>query len=152
MRPIPSRPALSRFARAALALEIFLAIGALAGGIALMVGPRGEIIPLKVSSLAGSPFDTFFVPGLILFSVLGLGPIVAALLVWLRHPLAPLGACVIGAWLLIWLAVEIAVIGYTNDPPLQPFYLILGAAITVVGLGWVVEVGPATLRHALTPR
>ena len=148
MRPIPSRPALSRIARAALALEIFLAIGALAGGIALMVGPRGEIIPLKVSSLAGSPFDTFFVPGLILFSILGLGPLVAALLVWLRHPLAPLAAFVIGVGLLIWLAVEIAVIGYTNDPPLQPFYLILGAVITVVGLVWLAEVGPSAWHHA----
>jgi hypothetical protein len=152
MRPIRSRPSLSRFAKAAMALEIFLGIGALAGGIALVVGPRGEIIPLKVSSLAGSPFDTFFVPGLILFSVLGLGPLVAALLVWLRHPLAPLAAFVIGVGLLIWLAVEVAVVGYTNDPPLQPFYLILGAAITVVGLGWVVEVGPSTLRHGLTTR
>jgi hypothetical protein len=44
--------------------------------------------------------------------------------------------------------VEIGVIGYTNDPPLQPFYLILGAAITVVGLVWLVEVGPSAWHHA----
>jgi hypothetical protein len=152
MRPIPSRPALSRIAKAALALEIFLAIGALAGGIALMVGPRGEIIPLKMSSLAGSPFDTFFVPGLILFSILGLGPLVAALLVWLRHPLAPLAAFVIGVGLLIWLAVEIAVIGYSNDPPLQPFYLILGSAITLVAVGWIVRERATLLQDAHIPQ
>ena len=34
------------------------------------------------------------------------------------------------------LAVEIAIVGYTNDPPLQLFYLLIGAAITSVGLGW----------------
>ncbi len=44
----------------------------------LMLAPRGEIMPLPLSALAGSPFDTYFVPGLILFGVLGLGPLIAA--------------------------------------------------------------------------
>ena len=43
--------------------------------------------------------------------------------------------------LLIWVAVEIAIIGYSNEPPLQPFYLLLGAAITIVGLSWVAHTG-----------
>src|SRR5664280_3581266 len=146
MPPLPSRSPLSRVAKAALALDILLSVGALAGGAALMLGPRGEIMPLPLSALKGSPFDTFFVPGLILFSILGLGPLVAALLVWLRHPLAPLAAFVIGVGLLIWLAVEITVIGYSNDPPLQPFYLILGSAITLVAVGWIVR-ERATLLH-----
>jgi hypothetical protein len=42
----------------------------------------------------------------------------------------------VGVTLLIWMAVEIAIVGYTNSPPLQPFYLLLGAVITGVGLGW----------------
>src|SRR3981081_2787803 len=52
MRPPPSRPSLSRFARVAISLEIFLSVGALGGGGALMVGPRGEIIPLPRIGLA----------------------------------------------------------------------------------------------------
>ena len=110
--------------------------GALGGGAALMAGPGGEIIPLPLSALGGSPFDSYFVPGLILFCVLGVGPLGAAALAWRRHPLAPLAAPAAGAALLIWLAVEIAIVGYSNDPPLQAFYLVLGAAITAVGLGW----------------
>lgn len=129
----------SRLAKAAGALEVFLSVGALGGGVALVLGSRGEIIPLPLSALKGSPFETYFVPGLILFGVIGLGPLLAALLVWLRHPLAPLATVVTGVVLLTWLAVEIAIIGYTNDPPLQPFYLLLGAAITVIGLGWQAE-------------
>lgn len=101
-----------------------------------MLGPRGEIIPLPVSALEGSPFDTYFAPGLILFCALGLGPLLAAALAWRRHPLAPLAASTVGAALLIWLAVEIAIVGYSNKPPLQLFYLLLGAAITAVGLRW----------------
>jgi hypothetical protein len=143
MRTTRSTSSPSRFAKAAIALEVFLSLGAIGGGLALMLGPRGEIIPLPVAALKGSPFDSFFVPGLILSSVLGLGPLAAALLAWLRHPLAPLAALTVGGALLIWLGVEIAIIGYSNDPPLQPFYLLLGAIITVVGLGWLAEVRAA---------
>jgi peptidoglycan/LPS O-acetylase OafA/YrhL len=117
-------------------LEVFLSVGALGGGVALMLGSRGEIIPLPLSALEGSPFETYFAPGLILFCALGLGPLVAALLAWRQNPLAPMAALGVGAALLIWMAVEIAIVGYSNSPPLQPFYLLLGVVITGVGLCW----------------
>ena len=60
-----SREPLGRLARVAFGLDLFLAVGALAGGAALLIGPRGEILPLPLSSLPGTPFDTYFVPGLI---------------------------------------------------------------------------------------
>ena len=145
MPPSPLRSPLRWLARAALALDILLSVGALGGGAALMIGSRGEILPLPLSALRGSPFDTYFVPGLILFSILGLGPLAAARLVWLRHPLAPLATCLVGIALLVWLAVEIAMIGYSDKPPLQPCYLLLGVAITVVGLTWLARrKAPAT--------
>ena len=112
-----------------------------------MLGSRGQIIPLPLSALNGSPFETYFAPGLILFCALGLGPFAAALLAWLRHPLAPIAALGVGVALLIWMAVEIAIIGYSNSPPLQPFYVLLGAAITGVGLRWV-TLRPDALRVA----
>jgi hypothetical protein len=135
-----AKPPLTRFAKASIVLEVALAVGALAGGLALMIGPRGEIMPLPLSALAGSPFGTYLVPGLILFGVLGLGPLAAAWLVWVRHPLAPIGAVIVGLALLTWIAVEIAIIGYSNEPPLQAIYLFVGAAITLVGTGWLWKV------------
>jgi hypothetical protein len=137
MPPSGSTPPRSGFAKAAIVLEVLLGVGAVGGGVALMLGPRGEIMPLPLSALKGSPFDTYFVPGLILFGVLGLGSLAAALLAWLQRPLAPVAAFMVGVALLIWIGVEIAVIGYSNDPPLQPIYLLLGAVITVVGLDWL---------------
>lgn len=132
---------LSRVAIAAVVLEILLSIGALGGGLVLMIAPRGEIMPLPLSALAGSPFDTYLVPGLILFGVLGLGPLVAARLVWLRHPLAPTASFVVGVGLLIWVAVEVAIIGYSSEPPLQAIYGILGVAIVLVACRWILAVG-----------
>jgi hypothetical protein len=128
---------LARLAKTAIALEVFLALGALGGGAALMLGPRGQIIPLPLSALAGSPFVDYFVPGAILFLVIGLGPLAAAVLARRRHRLAPLLACAAGGALLTWLAVEIAIVGYSNEPPLQAFYLALGMVLVLVGLGWL---------------
>jgi hypothetical protein len=111
-----------------------------------MFGSRGEIIPLPVSALRGSPFETYFAPGLILFCALGLGPLAAAQLAWRRHRLAPIAALGVGAELVIWMAVEIAIVGYSNSPRLQPLYLLLGAVITGVGLGWRISLGPSAIR------
>lgn len=141
-----NRP-LTRFAVASLVLEVVLSIGALGGGLVLIVAPRGEIMPLPLSALAGSPFETYLGPGLMLFTVLGLGPLIAARLAWIRHPLAPVGALIVGAALLSWIAVEIAIIGYSNGPPLQAIYLLLGTVITAVALGWLADVGLPTVRR-----
>ena len=134
---ISPREPLALTARIAIALEVFLAIGALGGGAALLLGPRGEILPLPLLALAGSPFADYSVPGAILFIVIGLGPLAAAVMTWRRHRLAPLLACATGEALIIWLAVEIAIVGYTNKPPLQAFYLALGVVIALVGIHWL---------------
>ena len=134
-------PPLGRFAAAAIVLEIFLGVGAVGGGLALMAGPNGEILPIPVSALSGSPFANYFVPGAVLFTILGIGPLGAAVLAWRRHAVAPLLTFVVGGALLIWLIVEILFVGYSNDPPLQAWYLGLGIVISLVGVGWMRHVG-----------
>jgi len=143
----PHRPPLSRLAKASIVLEVLLGIGALGGGLVLIVAPRGEIMPLPLSALAGSPFETYLGPGLILFAVLGIGPLAAARLAWQRHPLGPFAAFIVGMALLVWVAVEIAIIGYSNEPPLQAIYLVMGAVIVVVAVGWLAEVGLPALHR-----
>ena len=56
-------------------------------------------------------------------------------------------------WLLIWVAVEVAIIGYSNEPPLQAIYGILGVAIVLVAFRWLLGAGlprstERTLRQA----
>jgi hypothetical protein len=121
----------------AIALDLILAAGALGGGLALMLGPRGEVLPLPLSLLEGSPFQTYFVPGLILFAVLGLGAGLASLAGWRRHPLAPLLTVAVGVALLGWMIVEIVIVGYSNEPPLQAIYLTLGVVLSGIGLAWL---------------
>jgi hypothetical protein len=52
----------------------FLALGALGGGIILIISPAGELIGLPLSEFNNLPFDSFLIPGIILFSVLGVIP------------------------------------------------------------------------------
>ena len=80
-------------------------------------------------------------PGAILFTILGIVPLGAAVLASRRHPVAPLLTFVVGGAPLIWLMVEIVIVGYSNDPPLQAWYLGLGVVISLAGIGWMRRVG-----------
>ena len=53
----------------------FLALGAIGGGAVLIISPAGEMMGLPVSSFKNMPFNSFLIPGIILFSVLGLVPL-----------------------------------------------------------------------------
>ena len=58
-----------------LSLLILLGTGAIFGGSVLMISPTGELFGMPLSMLDTSPFKTFLVPGIILFTILGLVPI-----------------------------------------------------------------------------
>ena len=53
----------------------FLSIGAIGGGAVLIISPEGELMGLPVSSFKNMPFNSFLIPGIILFLVLGLVPL-----------------------------------------------------------------------------
>ena len=57
-----------------LAVLGFLALGAIGGGIVLIISPDGELIGLPLSGFNNIPFTSFMIPGIILFSILGVIP------------------------------------------------------------------------------
>jgi hypothetical protein len=60
-------------------LHVFVGIGALGGGYAGISNPNGPFgIPVEV--LKNSPFDNFFIPGIILFTVIGMGNLFSAVM------------------------------------------------------------------------
>jgi len=112
----------------------FQGISGVAGGIGLVFDPSGESLGIPIEWLAGSPFRDYLVPGLVLLSVLGVVPLVVTWALWRRRPWARPASLVVGMGLLIWIAVEVAVIGYQPDPPLQTIYGALGALIAALSL------------------
>jgi hypothetical protein len=57
-----------------LILLVFLGLGALAGGLAMIISPSGNLLRMPLSLIEKSPFRSYLIPGIILFSVLGLAP------------------------------------------------------------------------------
>jgi len=53
----------------------FLALGAIGGGIVLIISPAGELIGIPLSEFKNIPFSSYIIPGIILLSVLGLIPL-----------------------------------------------------------------------------
>ena len=58
-----------------IALMGFLGLGAIGGGGVFIISPSGKWMGMPLSMLNNSPFNNFLIPGIILFSVLGLVPI-----------------------------------------------------------------------------
>jgi hypothetical protein len=91
-------------------LEAFIAIGALYGGIRLLVDPEG--FGLKQAWLAGSPFSSYTIPAVFLLVMIAGGMIAAALLALWASELAALAGFSMGVTLLAFLIVETWVIGF----------------------------------------
>lgn len=58
-------------------LHAFVGIGAIGGGMMAILNPRGPG-GMPVDALKNSPFSNFLIPGIILFTVIGLGNIFGA--------------------------------------------------------------------------
>ena len=65
-------------------LQFLLGLGALAGGGVLITAPDGSILHMPFSALHDSPFTSFLIPGIILFTFVGLFPLAVAYSLWKR--------------------------------------------------------------------
>jgi hypothetical protein len=127
-------PVMGRPGRIAVALLIWLGIGALAGGVALIAGPDGSIMHMPLSWLAGSPFPDFLVPGLILGGLFGVGSFAVAGLGLRGRRAAPFLAFALGCAQMIWIVVELAII--RGISVLHPLYFLTGLGIAAAAALW----------------
>ncbi len=107
-------------------------ISGLYGGIALIIDPSGGQIGLPSTWLEGSPFKDYLIPGIILLTVLGVFPLITTMGLINGTRKALISSRLIGYALVIWIAVEILIIGYQPDPPLQLIYGIEGIIILLL--------------------
>lgn len=109
-------------------------LSGIAGGSGLVGDPSGRSIQIPLSWLEGSPFADYFIPGLILLVVLGIGPLIVLYGLWTRQNWGWIGALLVGLALIVWILVEILIIGYQPQPPLQLIYGSLGVIIVILAL------------------
>ncbi len=125
-------------------LEILLAVGALAGGATLFWLPDGSGFGMPLSMLEHTGFKSFRMPGLLLFVVNGVFPLVSALAILRRYSWAASSAIAVGVLLVGWITVQVTLLRYFYVP-LHGFYLLLGMMIATLGL--VLYRSEHRLRH-----
>lgn len=84
--------------------EVFVSLGAIAGGIALLTGTFAQGIPL--SWLEGTPFSDYTIPGLSLLVIIGGGMGMAAATVFIQQQWAVLVSAFAGLGMMIFEVVE----------------------------------------------
>lgn len=127
-----------------LALVGLLGVSGLAGGTSLILDPSGGIVGLSTAELAGSPFGDYLVPGIVLFVVLGVVPLVVCYGLLRTRRWAWPATIGVGIALALWVLVEALVIGFGER--LQIPHLL--QAVAIVGLAVVPSVRAALGRRA----
>lgn len=119
----------------------FLGIGALGGGGVLILSPSGKWMGMPLSLLEHSPFPDFLIPGILLFVVLGLLPVL--LIYWMVRKTNCLAAerlnffsdmrwqwsfCIyLGFALIIWIQIEMIYLQVVHW--LHTFYMFYAIAL-----------------------
>ncbi len=127
-------------------LLTFLAMSAIYGGGALLISPDGSLLGLPLSILNESPFNSFFSPALILFTILGIVPLISA---WglLKNKKSRIAEHLNffndmqWSWsfsmyssfsLILWLQIQMMLLNAVSW--LHTFYMFLAIAIIFIGL------------------
>jgi len=115
-------------------LQIFIGIGGVPAGLIFITDPSGSGMGFSPELLEGTPFPNYLLPGVFLFAVNGVASLVGGVLSLARQRYAGAVAMALGALLIGWIVVQVALIGLVSW--LQPVYFGLG--VVEVVLGWLV--------------
>jgi hypothetical protein len=128
-RPVPSTIGpLTLWGRILLAFLFLNGLGSVVGGIAVMK----EFLPFPEVWLKGTPFHSYFFPGLILCVAVGGSHLAAAAAVLSRSALARTAAVFAGLVLTGWMIGEIKLIGL--QAPIQVWFV--GVGLVEIGLSF----------------
>lgn len=131
-----------RYAWLGVALQFICGVLAVPVGVMFITDPSGASLQLPPGWIEATPFGSYLIPGLYLFLVNGLVMLVAALLAVVRHPMAPWLMGALGIGLMIWIAVQVAVMPETMY--LQPVMFAFGLVMGFVALFWLRDLRRAT--------
>ena len=127
-------------------LMVFLGIGAIGGGGVFIISPEGALMDMPVSTLEHSPFNNFLIPGIILFTILGITPCLLAIALYKKTAFliterlnyfsdmhwAWSFSIYVAFALIIWLQVQMSI--FQSVHWLHTFYMFYAILIIFVGL------------------
>jgi hypothetical protein len=141
--PAMSRVERPRYAWLALVAAVFTGVLAIPVGLLFIADPTGESMQLPPGWIEATPFGSYLVPGIYLFAVNGVGMLMLAALIAIRHWTAPWLTAVLGVGLIVWILVQLAIMPETMI--LQPIFLATGLLMGFVALFWLRRTGQLRL-------
>ena len=88
-------------------LLLFLGFGAIYGGWILISDPSGAKFQWSLDLLKGTPFKNFLIPGIILFIMNGILPVIISILIIVKAKYYEWLIIIQGCILIVWLSAEI---------------------------------------------
>lgn len=88
-----------------LMLHYFIGVGGMAGGFGAISNPMSPM-GMSTDYLKFSPFSSYLIPGLLLFFVIGVGHLFAAVILQKKLSIAPYSSGIAGGALVIWIVVQ----------------------------------------------
>jgi len=113
-------------------LQAFIGLGAVGGGIMLVIDPSGSALGVPLSFLERSPFSDYLIPGIFLLVVNGVGSLIGAGFSFSRKRYAQEIAIVLGVIMVAWIVIQ--VINIRSFSWMHVLYFILGAIELGLGL------------------
>ncbi len=92
----------------AISLLLILSLSAIMIGLGLIADPSGRSFMVPLELLEGTPFNNYFIPGILLLLLHGLPAFIIALLAVKKSRYYTLAIAMQGALLLLWLTAELA--------------------------------------------
>ena len=112
-------------------IHLFVGIGALGGGAVPIINPSSPM-GMSAEALQNSPFTSFLIPGLLLFVVIGLGNLFAALSFFRQWELRPFISGFFAFALVMWLAIQCAMLQAVAA--LHVIFFCIGAAQGILAI------------------
>lgn len=109
----------------------FLGIGAIAGGLMLILDPTGKRMGMPLSFLQHSPFHSFLIPGIILLVSNGLLSLLIMVAAIRRSSRYGWWVAFQGCVLTGWISVEVAMMRLAA----WPHYIYWGLGLVLIALG-----------------
>ena len=107
-------------------LQIFIGMSAISGGLPMILDPNGSDQGLSIEALQNSPFEDYFIPGLLLFAIIGIGSLIASYFSLKLKIEAGILGIIFGLGIIIWVVSQYLILGYVSW--MQPLYLLIGVA------------------------
>ena len=112
-------------------LHAFVGVGAMFGGFAAITNPQNPA-GATVDLLKNSPFSNFLIPGILLFTVIGLGNVITAFLFRFKLRFQGYISSIFSWALVIWIVVQCIMINSVHF--LHIIYFIIGVIEAILSM------------------